>query len=580
MSFTAACFAAAYFGLNFNPAATNSPTDSRIYPVTPKVYRMVQPDGQVKLFTLTDPKAGVLSGPRPWLGVKRKNRTDIWADPECTGGKLRTAYTFIDGRLRLLVLDGAKYTFAHDKSERADLAELFPPRKLRSYAKNSNADIWSGTGNRIRLWFANPNSAGALMAQLSLLLAWVMIRQRRGRRALATVFLLGSLYLLFATGSRGALLGLLLGGFAFGVEHVKRVFTKKGLVVVGIGLAVLTAGLVATGNLERCAGVFRGLDASNLTRVKIGRAAVEMFADAPMGWHGGEVPGRNACLNWYVHDEPRSLRTHLMSLAECGWFVGFLYLAFWIGVIAIGILLVRTGEPLVAAVWVAFGVAGCFNPVYIDWETWVVPSLSFVWFARRLKVLPVKAWRTLLIGVPIGALAFVIALVVIGSMLERKVPVGIRSSGATTLINGNDPKIWIVGDPLVMAGGGFPGREILPAFVANPKQAAMAYVYSVDDLPTVADLVVVAGRNVPDYFTAYTEGRACKAKRLILLSPSVGPKALPAELLNSSELVWIAGSLLADRDPSYAVAHPWMKIVPGCERYIPNWLRIVTRAAK
>ena len=96
---SASILAAAYFGLNFNPAMTNAATESRIYPISPAIYRMVQPDGVSRVFELTDAEQGILAGPKPWLGVIKGRQTDIWADPKYTGGKLRTAFTFVSGRL-------------------------------------------------------------------------------------------------------------------------------------------------------------------------------------------------------------------------------------------------------------------------------------------------------------------------------------------------------------------------------------------------------------------------------------------------------------------------------------------------
>ena len=125
-----------------------------------------------------------------------------------------------------------------------------------------------------------------------------------------------------------------------------------------------------------------------------------------------------------------------------------------------------------------------------------------------------------------------------------------------------------------MAGNGFPGREILAYYARHRDAGAVAYVYAVEDLPSEADRVIVAGRNVPDYLEAYARGCACKAKRLILLSPSVSPDKVPAELVRDGHAVWIAGSLLAARDAAYENRRTWVKVIPGCERYIPNWLEL------
>ena len=569
----AVLLAAAFFGLNFDPATTNVATESRIYPISPVAYRMVQPDGTVRFFELTDAKEGILSGPKPWLGVIKDRQIDIWADPQYTGGKLRTAFTFFAGRLRLMVLDGKRFTFAKAAPQGDDLAEMFPKRKKRSYEKNSTADIWRGGGNRLRLWFANPNSAGILLAEVLLALVWLATATRGVMRVGFGILAVAAAYGTFTTGSRGALVGMAVGLVAIAVAHVGRLFTKRGVLVLLVGLVVLVAGLIASGNMQRVAETFRTIDASNMTRLKIGKAAVQMFADAPFGWQGSEVPGRNACLNWYVFNEDRSLRTHVMSLAECGWPKGWLYVFFWAFVLAVGMVLARRRKPLPLALWSSFCLSGCFNPVYIDWETWVLPAASLGVLLSSGGCLNAKQWRRAAIVAAVLSLVVVAGLVIAGKSMRRPAGISVKSCGKATFVNGDSPRVWIVGDPVVMAGNGFPGREILAYFRETPNAASIAYVYDVEDLPREAECVIVAGRNVPDYLSAYEAGRACKAGRLLMLSPSVGPSAVPERLLGETQLLWVAGSLLASHDPSYSARLPWVKLVAGCERYIPNWMR-------
>ena len=573
MMLSAIVFAAAYFGLNFDPATTNAPTESRIYPISPVAYRMVQPDGKVRIFELTDAQEGVLLGPKPWLGVVKDQQIDIWADPQYTGGKLRTAFTFVAGRLRLMVLDGKKFTFAKMGSPKADLAGMFPERKKRSYEKNSTADIWRVDGNRLRLWFANPNSAGILLAEVLLALVWLTTVTHGLARIGSGVLVAVAAYGMLATGSRGAFVGTAIGLTAIAAVHSRRLFTKRGVIVLLVGLGVLVTGLIASGNSRRVVNTFRAIDVGNMTRLKIGLAAVQMFADAPFGWQGGEVPGRNACLNWYVFDEDRSLRTHLMSLAECGWLKGCLYVLFWGLILSVGVVLARKGKPLPLALWSSFCLAGCFNPVYVDWEAWVLPTVSLGAFATPHGRLSVRQWRRAAIAAAILSLALVAGLIIVGKSMRRSVGISVKSSGKATFVNGENPRVWIVGDPVVMAGNGFPGREILAYFRSNPDAEPIAYVYDVEDLPREAECVIVAGRNVPDYLSAYEEGRACKTGRLLLLSPSVGPDAVPERLAEETQLLWVAGSLLASHDPTYAVKQPWVRLMAGCERYIPDWMR-------
>ena len=574
---SALILAAAYFGLSFNPAETNVATESRIYPISPVTYRMVQPDGTARLFELTDAEQGVLSGPKPWLGVVKDRRIDIWADPKYTGGKLRTAFTFIAGRLRLMVLDGTKYTFAKGRPQRGDLASLFPERRKRSYEKNSAADIWQSDGTRFRLWFASPNSAGMLFAEILLVLVWLLTKTRGFVRVVLGILAACSSYGVLATGSRGALVSVFVGLVAIAVPHARKLFTRRGLLILLSGLLVFGAGIGVSGKASRIADTFCTIDGGNMTRLKIAKAAVCMFADAPAGWQGGEVPGRNACLNWYVFDEAHSLRTHIMSLAECGWFKGFAYVMAWALVLIAGGILAVGGKPLLSALWMAFCVAGCFNPVYREWEIWILPLASLCVLLLPCGRLTLKQWLVSALAAAMLSSMAVAGLVFVGKSLERPTKIPVRSCGKATFVNGANPRVWIVGDPLVMAGNGFPGREILAHCTRNPNVGAVAYVYDVDDLPSKADTVIVAGRNVPDYLEAYAEGRACNASRLLLLSPSIGPDAVPERLVDESNLLWLAGSLLAVREPAYAARRPWVKIVPGCERYIPEWTRLISQ---
>ena len=219
----------------------------------------------------------------------------------------------------------------------------------------------------------------------------------------------------------------------------------------------------------------------------------------------------------------------------------------------------------------SFFVGGFFNPVYRDWESWILPTAALWTLVSPDGRLSFKQWRTSALLSGVLSLSVIVVLVVVGKSMGRPLKVSVRSCGKATFINGENPRIWVVGDALVMSGAGYPGREILPCCASNKKIGALAYVYSVEDLPREAETVIVAGRNVPDYLAAYAEGRACKASRLLFLSPSIGPGAVPSRLVEETKLLWVAGSLLAVHEPTYAVKRPWVKVVPGCEHYIQNW---------
>ena len=266
-----------------------------------------------------------------------------------------------------------------------------------------------------------------------------------------------------------------------------------------------------------------------------------------------------------------------MSMAECGWLKGWGYVLPWALALTVGSISARKGRPLVEALWMSFFVGGFLNPVYKDWECWILPAVALWTLVSPDGRLSLKQWRTSALLSGTLSLVVVVVLVIVGKSIDRPLKVSVRSCGKATFINGENPRIWVVGDPFVMAGNGFPGREILPCCACNPKVGAIAYVYSADDLPHETEAVIVAGRNVPDYLAAYAEGRACRASRLLFLSPSVGPDVVPERLVEENKLLWVSGSLLAAHEPSYAVARPWVKLVPGCECYIKNWTNFLSQ---
>lgn len=563
-----------FYGVKFDPVMTNSPTASRVYPIRQGVYRMVQPDGEVKIFQITDEERGVLVADRPWVGVIRDRQLDIWADPEYTGGKLRTAYTFVGGVLRRAVLNGANYDFIKGPVRNGGLDSLFPKRTKRSYEKNSSADLWRNGDSRLRLWFASPNVAGILLAEFALLFLYLALKFRF-RMVSVTLFLITS-YGMFATGSRGALVGFLTGLLCLGVGYYRIVLSRRGMVCLGIVAAMFVGGLLLSGNLGRVANTFRAVDQGNSLRIKAARAAVQMFSDAPSGWSGGEVPSRNALLNWYVPDESRSLRTHLMSLTEIGWFKGYFYILFWVTVMAVGVWALTKGMPIIVMTWSAFAISGMFNPVYINWEVWVLPVATTVCFVDKRIRLSRSAGRIVCWCSAAVSLLITIGLIVAGNVIDRAHGIPVKSVGNATYVNGNEPRIWIVGDEITMGGGGFPGRDILRYYLKHPEAEPVAYAYDVEDLPESAEVVVLSGRSVGDYIRRYEAKQpVCKPGRLLMLSPSVGPSSVPDGLREASKVDMVAGNLLAIRDPSFGVKRPWIRIVPGCERYIPQWMEMV-----
>ena len=598
-----------YPGGTFDPTWTNAPSAARLAPVGfPSVYRFVQPDGTATLFREVDAAKGTLVGDRPWVGARQGARTDLWTDPALTGGKVKAGFTFVNGLLRHLEIDGVPYDFPKGLPFPSDsLGALFPERPTRSFAKGSAGDIWKADTRRLRLWFANPNCAGAFLAQLFFLalapLAVPAFRRRletvpRGCRvlvaglsvALAAVALLGVL----KTGSRGALLGLVAGSGCLLLPFARRLGLRRGLAVCAAGLLALGLVCAVSGQGARLADTFRRVDAGNALRIKVASAAAAMLADAPFGWRSGEVPARSACLNWYVLDEGHIIRTHLVTLAELGWLGGFAYLLGWALLLAVGGLAFRRRDPLPLAVFGAFFLAGCLNPVYREWSLWLLPGALLAasiaglrrgrarTFARATGQDGVAAAGLAIGGAAVVSALALAGLVIWGRALPRSAGVAVRAEGAATLVNGDSPSVWIVEDTAVLGGFGFPGREILSVLRRRPDAPAIGYVQNLDDLPSTVETLVLPGRAAADFLRRLRAAGTlpCAAKRIVFLSPSVGPDDVPASLLEQAEVRWHVGSLAALRAPrAYRVRHPWVVVHAGCELYIPGWLNLAREEA-
>lgn len=570
--------AAAFYGLAFDPVQTNAPSSARIYPTKFGVYRMVQPDGQRRSFQVVDYEKGLLAGDRPWVGVIRKNRIDIWADPDLTGGKLRTGYTFVDGLLRMMKLDGRVFTFpvGNPKLD-GTLESLFPVRKVRSMEKNGAGDIWRDS--RFRLWFANPNCAGLFLAQCALFFAACVLLFRGCCKipfAFCAVF---SIVLMMETGSRGALLALGVGLLCLASVHVRRLLTRRGIVLglVMLAAVVLVVFIGGQGGGRRILETLSSFDCSSSLRMRTAKAAVMMFADAPFGWKGGEIPGRSACLNWYLFADWHILRTYLISLAELGWLKGFACIFGWAFLLVLSILTAGRNRAIPLSFLMSFLVAGFFNPVYIAWEVWIAPFVScalIIW--SGLSSLDRRRFLACGAASALMAVAAVALLVVVGNSFSRPTAVPLRVMGPAVFINGDKPVTWVVEDQAVLGGTGFPGREILTHYVRHPKSPCLAYVHDLADLPESVDSLVLPGRAAADFLRLYRErGRMpCRAGKILFLSPSVGPDVVPDALPRECRILWIVGYFAALRDPAYAVEREWVSIRLGAELYFPNWVAL------
>ena len=550
-------------------------------PVNCRGYSFKPAKGASVFFERSSENPDVLTGPRPWVGFIENDKQviRIWPDLPDRGKGRQTGGMFHKGQLLGYSRDGVDYVYAKGSPKFEDkLENLWPKKRARQTAKGSLGDSWNSE-RRFRLWYANPNSAGLLGAELALLFGALCFGAGMWRKVVGVTGVLAGIAIVAFSGSRGAIVATAVGSLAVLAPSGRKLLSRSGLITVISCIVLAVAVLMSAGQWKRIAGTFSYVDAGNSRRVKVGLASARMFADAPFGWRGGEVPGRKACLNWYVMDDKRVIRTHLLTMAELGWFVGFGYLFFWALMLHLAARSLRDGDRQTFAVWSSLAVAGFFNPVYKDLSLWYLPAGCMVWAAWRhgRSLFAMKNLKASVIGAGVFASLLVAAFALCGVWLNRGRQIPVKACGAAAIVNGAAPKVWVVEDCPVLGGwNDFPGRDILWQYAHNADMPPLGYVHDMADLPREVECLILPGRAAADYLKAYADdaSRVCKAKRLLFLSPSVGPASVPPALLNTSDVLWLAGKFLSYRDDGYRRGLPWVRVLAGVEQYIPNWLSL------
>ena len=567
---------AAFFGVNFDPSWTNMPTLSKIVPVDTFHYEMIQPDGVKRYFYRRDTRDDILVGERPWLAKICKNKVDVWADPQCTGGQPRTMFTFVNGELKRLFLDGENYEFSNFvATNRADMAKLWPTKPKVDLSKNGKGDIWGDHG-RMRLWYANPNSAGMLCAEITLLFIFLATRFHKLPRIGFLLAAIACLILTMKTGSRGALLAVVVG-VAFGfADQIRKLARPRNIGWFIMIAAIAFAALYLTGNLEHYLKTFYTIDESNSLRIKVAKAALAMFADAPFGWHGGRFIVREVMLNWYLPGISHTLKTHFTNLAGYGWFAGAFYVWFWLLIVIVSRYIAHCGYRLTAMIWSAFFVAGFLNPVYAK-SLWIIPILALiVAFSRsKWRISSKKAMKSIWQS-GIAAVIIICALVLFGGFCKQKRQVAVKPCRGGVIVNGSNPEIWVVTDELVF-GNRFPGRVISKYFRRKSTTEPCGFVNDVYYLPRQVETLALCGRSATDYLSNFKRdsNSVSKAKRIIFLNPSVSCLDVPERLSEESDIVFFTGSILARQSSEYRDRRHGVFILNGMEFFVPGAMKLI-----
>lgn len=548
-------------------------------PEGPLLFGLHEPDGGVRYFERDFSHPGVLRSGDGWTG-RMEDDGRITVRGPSRGKATPDAMTFFRGRLVSLTRRGKTSTFASDKPPPTIKAV---PADEQPVFDSNEADLMWGRSGRLRFPFANPNQNGGLYAVLAVFLLGLLPRCRRRAARYGVLLSFAVLSFLTAmTASRGAFVGLGAGClivFAFSFRAMVR---DKALWTV-LGLAVLAAGCWFM--FHDSSLLTRGFGTSNSWSNQLRREflsiAPKMMADASSGW--GFCGAGRAYMDWYqplafICYTGSLMNDHLTFLVEHGWVLRFLYLLLWCcGLSALVVMACRRGDTaLPLAVWISFGLAACFNPLFEVWAIWLVPILSLVPFVRAA---PWRCVRSFGLSLGVGlilAVGLTVFLWEMGSLAADRKP-RVRTMGSAVAVNGNEPKIWIVDDGVTL-GGVLAAKDVRQYYAYVPTAPAVGFVRDIRDLPTRVPRLVLAGHAAE----AWME-RICGDEQLrenlpesvLLLSPPFPPRAIPLGLLQKSRVTYVIGEFAARKFPEFQTAVPrWVKVVPGMDRYILRWMSL------
>ena len=587
---------AAADSLGFNPE--KNPEKSLgmyIAPENSLIYRMRQPDGSTREFERDYSRPGTLRSVRGWKGRYGRDLVAIESGPDVKGGKI--SYLFRQGRLVAFSREGAEpVSFEYD-APRPSLPEeqspllkaLVPIPQGTKNAIDREMDRKWKNSRRLQFPYANPNRSAMLYSEIAILaLAGFLffVRRRSLRIASGVVFALAVGCLAWA-GSRGAMLGFAAALVCFALSRIGyiRSALRHGRVWLLIAaVALLAFAWLCVQDSHFLTRGFSGRSSwSNKIRLEVAQNTPMMLVDAPGGWVGGDMKIGRAYLDWYQPLHVVALTgslicDHLTRLAAYGWFGRFLYVFGWLFVLILGVVhLVRKRDALPLAMWLAWGVTATFNPLMSDWTLWVAVVFASV------PLVASRPWREpkpYAVAIAVSAVLSALVLVSLyfaGAAHERP-EVKVFRDGERTMVKAKSPKTWIVDDSITL-GGVLCWKDVRRYMKNHPHAPGVGCVNSVADLPesgTDVERLVLAGSAGDDWLkkiSADPEARKNLPKAVVFISPPFPPQAIPPPLLKACDVRLVIGEFATwYHSDAYANAPNWVKVVPGMELYIAEWM--------
>ena len=488
-------------------------------------------------------------------------------------------YCFLDGHLRFVSeggrdreVDPARYS-----KPRGDVRGFWPTQATYDewLAKN---DIWKRAG-RLRFISRNPNRTALLLAQLTLVALGVLLFARKGIWRLhgalcALIFLL----LQFQSLSRGGMLAFLAGAAVLAYFRWRRRWTAKSLLLALLGGCMLIG---ASMFVFRHRLLQQTSSADSQSRTAIWREVPRMVAAAPLGW--GLWKSGPAYNGWFEKTERRHMigdlfNDHLSRFVEGGFVWGGAYVFVWFFLFVAGWRWsLRGRSPVFLAVWLAYFVAACFNPMIYWGKSFLLPgAVSAVWLVQVLRSSEKR--RVLSPFLPLGMTACVLAVAAAGAFCapEPDIPLRVSMLGRQVVAGRGKPQVWVADDGFVLNGNfnGYPGREIRRHYAQHPSVESIGLVERVQDLPDEMDRLVLTGTCCEEYLKM---NNPPKARHLVFLTPPFGSDKIPNGLRTQCDVHLLTGEFAAVLTGDDLKRESWIHVVPGARVYVPGWMDVVVK---
>ena len=506
-------------------------------------------------------------------------------------GEQRGVYRFRRGKLLSFSrtdLRGGKAA----ESMRRQLTRSLPENSIwcSLWTRGNNDDgrrFWRHDATRLKLWFENPNEAGALLALLALLVL-------AGFFALPAYWKIHSLFWtaiaftgLLLTGSRGAVIAFLLGACGMVFSDLVRRFSLRRIVQLAASVLVVAGVVYLLFSSNRAIAHLLELDEGNQIRLDVWSAVPRMMICAPFGWW--MKTGPSYC-DWFQSIEffkplRYILNSHLSIMAYGGYALALFYVFLWSAVLHFSFRQACDhGRLLSFGQWVALAVAMFFSPIGLyHWELWAIPVAALV--VLYVRACRERTWRlSILAWDGAFAVVFVGLLVIAGLVMEMdsENPFLVRKVAGGVKIGYGPIEMCVVNDGFVLTGGfsGDLGKELRSFVAEHPEVGAVKVVDSLDDVPRYVDKLVLTGSFCSEFVERKKMGdsRLPDFDEIYYLSPDF-PLAVVKEERHSrgrarvliGELAWTSlqtGMTVPTRHAS----------ISGAALYFPDWLARVANA--